>query len=333
MTGRKPCLVWIDSRKDGEEPGRAPYEHDEIDHLMHIPGNDGYIGRALLDIRGNLLRGRERNKDAVFIWYIDEFRPVQNLITNQTVHGTPPTLVGDTLGEMIWAGPMVIVMREDSTVMDPRLCKDITLEAYRDTIDYLGFYRDGNGSVIDGIGARATFAKRVLESKGGKTVGIRVNCARDQVPQGGNDLAPVPVPKMHPLFNLESDDPLPIPEILGYDWVAKTYGGGSGPTRGLHNSLAQLLFLRLDVEHGKWVGPREKYGVDGVGSGSVLIVDRRKHEVIEEEVRSMCRLIQDVVVPLMTEDTARLSNGRRMIAEAVRSAADKYIHVPGSGDR
>jgi hypothetical protein len=48
-------------------PRRAPYKHDEIDHLIHILGNDSYIGRALLDIRGNLLRGRERNKDAVFI--------------------------------------------------------------------------------------------------------------------------------------------------------------------------------------------------------------------------------------------------------------------------
>lgn len=170
-------------------------------------------------------------------------------------------------------------MREDSTVMDPRLCKDITLEAYRDAIDYLGFYRDGHGSAIDGIGARAAFAKRVLESKGGKTVGIRINCTRDQVSKGGIDLAPVPVPKMHPLFNLESDDPLPIPEILGHDWVAKTYGGGSGATCGLQNSLAQLLFLRLDVEHGKWVGSRGKHGVDGVGSGSVLVVDRRKQEI------------------------------------------------------
>jgi hypothetical protein len=224
---------------------------------------------------------------------------------------------------------MVIVMREDSTVMDPRLCKDITLEAYRDAIDYLGFYRDGHGSVIDGIGARAAFAKRVLESKSGKTVGIRVIFARDQVSLGGIDMAPVPVPKMHPLFNLESDDPLPIPEILGHDWVAKTYGRGSGPTRGLHNSLAQLLFPRLDVENGKWVGAREKYGVDGVGSGSVLVVDRRKHDVSEKEVRSICRLIEDVVVPLITGETAKLSNGRRMIVEAVRSAADKYLHVLG----
>jgi hypothetical protein len=139
---------------------------------------------------------------------------------------------------MIWAGPIVIMMREDSIVMDPRLYKDITLEVYRDTIDYLGFYCDGNGSVIDSIGARAMFAKRVLESKGRKTVGIRINCACDQVPQGGNDLAPVPVPNIHLLFNLESDDPLPIPEILGYDWVAKTYGGGSRPIRRLYNSLA-----------------------------------------------------------------------------------------------
>jgi hypothetical protein len=293
---------------------------------MHIPGSDGYIGRALLDIRDNLLRGRQRNKDAVFIWHIDKSRLVQNLITNHTVHGAPPIVTGDTLDEMIWAGPMVIVMKEDSMVMDPRLCKDITLEAYKDAIDHLSFYHDGYGSAIDSIGTRAEFAKRVLESKGGKTVGIRVNCASDQVSQGWIGVAPIPVPKMHPLFDLESDDPPTIPEILGHDWVAKKYGGGSGATRGLQNSLAQLLFLRLDIENSRWVGSRESHGVDRVGGGSVLVVDRRKHEVKEEEVRSMCRLTKDVVVPLMTEETARLSNGRRMIVQAVKAAADKYVY-------
>jgi hypothetical protein len=256
---------------------------------MHIPGSDGYIGRALLDIRDNLLRGRQRNRDAIFIWHIDKSRLVQNLTTNHTVH----------------------------------ICKDITLEAYKDAIDHLSFYHDGYDSAIDSIGTRAEFAKRVLESKGGKTVGIRVNCASDQVSQGWIGVAPIPVPKMHPLFNLESDDPPTIPEILGHDWVAKKYGGGSGATRGLQNSLAQLLFLRLDIENGRWLGSRESHGVDRVGSGSVLVVDRRKHEVKEEEVRSMCRLTKDVVVPLMTEETARLSNGRRMIVEAVKAAADK----------
>jgi hypothetical protein len=71
-------------------------------------------------IRCNFLRGRERSEDATVVWYINEFRQVQNLITNQTVHGTVPTLIGDGLDKMVWAGPMVIVMREDSAVMDPR---------------------------------------------------------------------------------------------------------------------------------------------------------------------------------------------------------------------
>jgi hypothetical protein len=65
---------------------------------------------------------------------------------------------------------MIVVLREDSTVMIPRLSKDISLEAYRDLIDYLGFYRDGEGSITDGIGARTPSAKMFLDSKGGMTV-------------------------------------------------------------------------------------------------------------------------------------------------------------------
>jgi hypothetical protein len=68
---------------------------------MNVPANDGYIGRLLLDFSGNLPRGRERNKDAVFFKYTEGFRTVQNLITNQIVHGTSPTLISETLGEII----------------------------------------------------------------------------------------------------------------------------------------------------------------------------------------------------------------------------------------
>jgi hypothetical protein len=63
---------------------------------------------------------------------------------------------------MIWTGPIVIVIMEDSIVIYPRLYKDITLEAYRDTIDYLGFYYNRHGSMIDSIRARAAFTKRLL---------------------------------------------------------------------------------------------------------------------------------------------------------------------------
>ena len=226
---------------------------------------------------------------------------------------------------MIWAGPIVIALREDSTAMDPRRCKDITLEVYRDAIDYLGFYRDGHGSVTDGIGAQTPFLKRLLGARSGTVAGVRVNCARDQARNGGIDLAAVRVPKMHPLFNLEGDDLLPILEMLGYIWVAKVYGGGSGPTRGLENSMSQLLFIRPEVENGRWVGSREKYGIEGSGSGSILIVDRTMHTVREEEVRSVCKFIEDVVVPLMTEEAARAPDGEDRIMSAIKEEAGRYM--------
>jgi len=332
MKGKKPSLVWMESQKDEEEPRLVPYEHLDVNHLMQIPRNEGYVGRSLLDIRGNVLRGRERNEDAIFIWYIDEFRPVKDLITNQTIHSTLPTLIGDTLGEKIWAGPMVIAAREDSTAMDPRRCKDVTLEAYRDAIDYLGFYRDGHGSVSDSIGATTPFAKRLLDRRSGKVVGVRVNCARDRATHRGVDLSVVPVPKMHPLFNLEGDDLLPIPDIIGHAWVAKAYGGGSGATRRLENSIARLLFIRPEVENGRWVGSREKYRIEGSGSESILIVDRTMRKVREEDVRSVCKLIEDVVVPLITEEAAKAPDGIRKITEAIEEAASKYLYVSGSDE-
>jgi hypothetical protein len=228
---------------------------------------------------------------------------------------------------------MVIVMREDATVTDPRLCEDITLAAYRDAIDYLGFYRDGHGSAIDAIEARAEFAKKVLESEGGITVGIRVNCDAIKFRREGFIWHPSRSLRCTHSAASRATIRYQYQRFLGTSGWIRHPGGGSGATRGLQTSLAQLLFLRPEIEDGKWVGPREKYGVDGVGSGSVLIVHRRKHEVPKQALRSMCRLNEDVVVSLMTEKTAISSDSRRMVVEAVRAAADKYIHVPGKDDR
>ena len=91
--------------------------------------------------------------------------------------------------------------------------------------------------------------------------------------------------------------------------------------------MARLLFIRPEVENGRWVGSREKYGIEGSGSGSILIVDRTMREVREEDVRSVCKSIEEVVIPLISEETAKLPNGRQTIVEAVESAADKYVHT------
>jgi hypothetical protein len=53
---------------------------------------------------------------------------------------------------------------------------------------------------------------------------------------------------------------------------------------------------------------------------------------LEEEVRSVCKLIEDVVVPFITEEMARLSNGKQTIIEAIVQATQRYMGVSRSGD-
>lgn len=253
MTSRKPKLVLADTE---EISGESGYFNAKLDQLLHISGNDGYLGRGLHCVRGNTLRGREKTLDTLNIWYIDELS-VKNIQTNQSLHGTLPTLIGDTWGEKIWKGPMVAVMKVGNE-WDPRQVTDITLTAYRDAIDYLGYFRDGYGSMIDGIGSEAFLSKEVLAERVGKIKGVRINCLGDQAGNPTRQLVQVEVPKTHPLFNLEGDDPLDIVRCLEWRWVVKSYAckrraGGeennddnsNEEQNWTHNSLAKLLLLQV----------------------------------------------------------------------------------------
>jgi hypothetical protein len=286
MTVRSPRLVWVDSKEDKNEQG---YFNPELDKLLAVPGHHRYIGRNLLCVGGNSLRGRRTNQDTLNIWYLDA-DPIPNLITNQSIHGTVPTLIGDTWGEFIWKGPLVAVLKVGST-RDPHLLTDITLTGYRDAIDYLGYYRDTIGSMIDGIGMGEHLAKRILADRARKVWGVRINCVGDQN-RGEPELVPVAVPKTHPLFNLEGDDPFDIPDRLDQQWVAKAYSGKGRPDKvqsDLANPLARLLLLQTSVEKGKWVGLRPWWHDPNIGS--ILVVARRFGDVTVGEVRAMCRFI------------------------------------------
>jgi hypothetical protein len=314
MTTRSPCLVWVDSKEDEHEQG---YFNPELDQLLVVPGHNRYIGRNLLCIRGNSLRGRKTNGDTLNIWYLDA-DPIPNLITNQSLHGTIPTLIGDTWGEFIWKGPLVAVMKVGST-WDPRLLMDITLTGYRDAIDYLGYYRETIGSMIDGIGMGDHLAKRVLADKSGKVWGVRINCIGDQA-RGNPELVPVAVPNTHPLFNLEGDDPLCIPDLLDWTWVAKAYVGKAQSNTGdvqsdLENPLARLLLLQTSVEDGKWEGLRPWWHDPNIGS--ILVVNRRGGDVEVGKVKAMCKFIQQKVFPLMTDERAIALGGKQEVLAAI----------------
>ncbi|KAG6977853.1 Ubiquitin carboxyl-terminal hydrolase 19 [Fusarium oxysporum f. sp. conglutinans] len=208
MDKNRPSLVWVNTKKDKYEV--KPYFHPVLDQLLHIPGNE-YIGRGLRQVQGNLLRGRPSWQDTLNIWFLDPDEQPRNITTNKAIHGTIPTLIGDTWGEFIWKGPVVAVMRK-GTGYEPRHSTDITLTAYRDAIDYLGYYRDTIGSMIE-PGREDHLSKRVLADRISKVVGVRINCLRDQIDRQEPQMVEVAVPKTHPLFNLEGDDPCDIPAL------------------------------------------------------------------------------------------------------------------------
>ncbi|KAG8664667.1 hypothetical protein FPOAC2_10370 [Fusarium poae] len=317
MDKTRPSLVWVDTKKDKYEA--KPYFHPVLDQLLHIPGNDNYIGRGLRQVRGNILRGRPSNQDTIHLWFLDPDVPPRNIKTNQAIHGTIPTLIGDTWGEFIWKGPVVAVMRKGAD-FEPRHSTDITLTAYRDAIDYLGYYMDTIGSMIEPGGQDDHFSKRVLAQRTSKVIGVRINCLRDQIDRQEPQMVEVAVPKTHPLFNLEGDDPCDIPSLFGLDLVAKSYssnqssdGGNDNDDDddGLQNPLAQLLLISTSIKDGKWV-----YLPDyrrHLCRGSVLFVCRSKRDIKMEDIHTFCNLIEKIGVPFVLKENPSDSGARKRL--------------------
>ncbi|SPJ88738.1 uncharacterized protein FTOL_12632 [Fusarium torulosum] len=142
-------------------------------------------------------------------------------------------------------------------------------------------------------------------------VGVRINCLSDQIDRQEPQMVKVAVPKIHPLFNLERDDPCDIPSLFGMDLVAKSYGsnqssvGGDGdddrtPSDGLQNHLPQLLLMTTSIKNGKWVRSPE-YRCH-LHQGSILFVCRSKRDIKTEDIYKFCNLIEDIVVPFIFKE-------------------------------
>ncbi|KAF4433435.1 hypothetical protein FACUT_8163 [Fusarium acutatum] len=199
MDKTRPSLVWVDTKKDKNE----------------------YIGRDLRQVRGNVLRRRPSTQDTLNLWFLNPDVLPCNITTNKAIHSTILTLIGDIWGDFIWKGPVVAVMRK-GTGFEPRHSTDITLTAYRDAIDYLGYYRDTIGSMIE-PGQEDHFSKLILSDRISKVIGVCINCLCDQINRQELQIVEVTVPKTHPLFNLEGDDPCDIPALFGMDLIVKSY--------------------------------------------------------------------------------------------------------------
>ena len=85
--------------------------------------------RKMQYVRGNILRGREKNENAVEVWFVASmtWRPMK---INMTLHKTMPALVGDGMGFKMWEGQIVAAMCQGNE-FEPPLMTDITMTAYR----------------------------------------------------------------------------------------------------------------------------------------------------------------------------------------------------------
>jgi hypothetical protein len=138
----------------------------------------------------------------------------------------------------------------------------------------------------------------------------------------------VAVPKMHPLFNLEGDDPYDIPGLFGLPLVAKPYNnvrsgytasnvGGDGS---LANPLTQVLMCRTTVEGGKWVHSGHW---SQISIGIVLIVDCTKQDLNIQVVTAMVSLIKETAIPFISTEDAAEPGARRKLLDKLAEAGSK----------
>jgi hypothetical protein len=294
-----------------------------LDQVLQIPGQTGYVGRGVQIVRGNIFRGRPTFLDSLNIRYLDKYG-TENLPINDTLHGGPDAICADGWGDKFWNGPVVAYLKAGND-FDAKKMTDMNLTTYRDAIDYLAYFRDGVGSMIDRPGSEAHLSKRVMETRAGKVKGVRVNCSDDQAGDPTRQFVPVNVPRMHPLFGMEGDGPLVIMENLGESWVVYRYTGYQDPSADeSQNANAKLLLLAIaeytvgTTDWGKvedWHRPRT--------TGSLLIVNRSKEDLDVCKVQAACRLIEERIVPLLSSESRE---ERQAVLEALTpEALEQYM--------
>ncbi|KAI9866760.1 MAG: hypothetical protein M1813_000702 [Trichoglossum hirsutum] len=312
-----PRFIWVevqlsDPSRIGESGGSDYADVTEL--LKNHPGEGTRgFGPHREFLRGNLLRGRAVNRNTI------EFIERESYIQDDTRSNKSINSVQGH-GWKSWIGSIVVMVRNGND-RDPLTYGHVTLEGFRDATDYMAWYRDGIGSVTDGIGSRTHFAERIMEGKAGKVKGVRVSCQGDIALLGAEKLISVDVPRTHPLFNIEGDDPSPLSYLLDYAVCAKRYPvrlelKGLDADENLANPMVSALYAKLE-DSGEAFGKTQKQWQGKVGS--VLFVDRRGGDLLPSTLLHMFNFLESEISPLLAEYLRRGGQtvGRENILEAV----------------
>jgi hypothetical protein len=126
----------------------------------------------------------------------------------------------------------------------------MALTSYRDAIDYLAYYREIYGSMIDEPGSQSTLGKRVMNERSRKIKGVRINCVGDVAGDPSRHFVAVNVPRTHPFFMLEGDDPLDVANNFGESWAVYRYAGYKNPSAPeAQNGVSEWLQLAISEDY------------------------------------------------------------------------------------
>ncbi|XPT03035.1 hypothetical protein M3J09_012138 [Ascochyta lentis] len=292
----KPQLRWLDTEED-----TMGYVKPVLTEVLHIPGQTSSINRGIQIVQGNIMRGRPKFLDSLNIRYMDDFDTDQ-LPVNHTLHGGPSAVCAYRWGDKFWTGPIIAYLKAGNE-MDAKKMTDMNLTTYCNAINYLVYFRDTVGSMIDWPGSKAHLSKQIMEERSGKVKGVRIKCCGDSAGHPTCEFVPVDVPQLHPVF-VEGDDPLDISENFGESWVVYRYNS----YKDLNAEDAQNIHRKCLL----WEISEDSLDRDGWGkilewrllctSGSLLVVDQSKRDLDCRKVKAVCKLVEERVLPLLSDE-------------------------------
>ncbi|KAJ4311536.1 hypothetical protein N0V94_007908 [Neodidymelliopsis sp. IMI 364377] len=181
---------------------------------------------------------------------------------------------------------------------------DMDLTAYRDAIDYLSYFMETIGSMVDKSGLSSGLSKRVMGERAGTVKGVRIDCTGDQAGDSSQEFVQVVVPKAHPLFMGEGDDPLDIPHAFGEDWVVYKYTARRDATsEDTCNPRAKLLLLGISedyLEEDDW-GKVPEWRTPHA-AGIILVVNATRKDLDVCMVKAVCMAMEKEILPLLADD-------------------------------
>jgi hypothetical protein len=196
-------------------------------------------------------------------------------------------------------------MSKAGTDFDPALYIDVTLNDFRDMIDYIYYFHETSGSATDGLASESHWGKQALSHDGGKARVVRVACRGDQVARGLPAFSIVEVPKLHPAFR-SADDPPSIAEVLGIsvsvykEKAAAAWRDGKTVTDAYRNPAIASLYCYVGyrglTSETTMLGRVPDRWSEGIGT--VLVLDRHKNDLSVDWVRTLCELCESHIMPL-----------------------------------